>query len=92
MMWPPSILRIRIAHRGRRGFGLWIPVFLLWPLMLLIVLLAPAIIAAVPKLRHASGAKSAVLSGPHLLAAFCAARGLRVDVRDEQDSVFIAFW
>jgi hypothetical protein len=92
MMWPPSILRLRISEKGRRGFHLWIPLFLLWPLILLVLLLAPVAIAISPKLRRRTGVKSVLLSGSYLLAAFCAIRELRVDVQDEQDCVFIALW
>ena len=89
MMWPPSILRIRISEKGGRGFRLWIPLFLFWPLTVLVPLLAPVVIAASPKLRRRTGVKLLLLSGPCLLAAFCAARGLRVNVQDEQACVSI---
>jgi len=92
MMWPPAILRLRIAQEGRRGFHLWIPLFLFWPLIVLVPLLAPVVIAASPKLRRRTGVKLLLLSGPCLLDAFCAVRGLRVDVRDEQGGVSIALW
>ena len=92
MMWPPSILRIRIAEKPGRGFGLWVPLFLFWPLLVLVPLLAPVVIVASPRLRRRSSVKSVLLSGPYLLDAFCAVRGLRVDVRDEQGGVSIALW
>ena len=92
MMWPPSILRLRIAQKGRRGFHLWIPLFLFWPLIVVVPLLAPVVIAASPKIRRRTGLKSLLFSGPYLLAAICATRGLRVDVRDSQDRVSIALW
>lgn len=37
---PPAILDLRIAHSGRRPWHLWIPLFLLWPLVLAIAILA----------------------------------------------------
>ena len=89
MMWPPSILRIRIAEKPGRGFGLWVPLFLFWPLIVLVAFIAPVVIVASPRLRRRSSVNSVLLSGPYLLDAFCAVRGLRVDVRDEQDCVSI---
>lgn len=45
MTLPPLLTFIRVARPGRNGFGLWVPVFLLWPLLFAIGLLALAVAA-----------------------------------------------
>ena len=35
----PSLMRVRIANHARPGLGVWLPVFLLWPVWLLVLLL-----------------------------------------------------
>jgi hypothetical protein len=35
----PSLMRVRISKNPRPGFGVWLPVFVFWPLWLLVLLL-----------------------------------------------------
>ena len=42
----PMLMRLRVASPGRRGVRLWLPLFLLWPLVLLLLAL-PLLIAIV---------------------------------------------
>ncbi|HKP60282.1 MAG TPA: hypothetical protein VJV78_26335 [Polyangiales bacterium] len=35
----PSLMRVRIARSARPGPGIWLPVFVFWPLWLLVLLL-----------------------------------------------------
>jgi hypothetical protein len=46
---PPSILDMRLPTRERGSFHLWLPLFLLWPLIWLLelILLVPAIVVDV---------------------------------------------
>ncbi len=39
MIWPPSVVRLRIYENGRRKMNLWLPVYVLWPPVVLIALL-----------------------------------------------------
>ncbi len=42
MMWLPSIIRILIRNEQQRGVHLWLPVIILWPLLLALgIALAP---------------------------------------------------
>ena len=43
MMWPPSVLRLRIDNR-QRHFGLWLPLFLIWPVLLVLGLVLGVIL------------------------------------------------
>ena len=88
MMFPPSILGLRIARRaGQRHVGLWIPLFLLWPFVLL------ALVVAVPLLLVAAlfwpGARLLLRCLPGLAGVACALRGLKVDVTDRDHRVYV---
>jgi hypothetical protein len=36
---PPSLMRVRVSKSPRPGLGIWLPVFVFWPLWLLVLLL-----------------------------------------------------
>jgi hypothetical protein len=40
---PPLVIDVRIAPPGEKGHRVWIPFFLLWPLLLMIVALVVAV-------------------------------------------------
>ena len=92
MMWPPSILRIRIAGEGSKRISLWIPLFLLWPLIFVAAMVFPAAMRLSPRLREEAGLAPRITAGPQLWMAFASARGMRVDVRDKDSHVFVEFW
>lgn len=87
MILPPTVFHIRIVEGGRKKFNLWLPVILLWPLViLLMVLLAPlALIASLIWSKHSK----LILAGPRLLALCWAIRGLQVRVQDDNNQVLI---
>ena len=90
MIWPPSVLRVRIQN-GRRGFGLWLPLILLWPPIVLIALaLFPIILVLAAVMWCGGWGRPLLLSGPSFFRLFCALRGLRIDVQDQQQRVYIS--
>jgi hypothetical protein len=90
MSWPPMLMHIKIKSKGTK-FGLWLPLFLLFPIALVIFLiLSPFILIAVIVLWHNGWGKLALFS---LWAAFVACwslRGLKVDVRKPDECVLIS--
>lgn len=91
MMWPPSVLRLRI-HSRRRHFGLWLPLFLIWPLLVvLFLLLSPLVLAVAIILWRTNWGKLLLLGGPRLFFLFCALRGLKADVKNCSEQVFVSF-
>jgi hypothetical protein len=91
MILPPCVMRIRIAGKGDRGFRLWLPLFLLWPVVIpMLVILGPVVALASSRIRRKLGWKAALMSGPWLLWMLFASRGLRVDIRDGDDKVFVS--
>ena len=72
MMVPPSVLRIRVRDESKR-LSLWIPLFLLWPLLLIFgVLLAPLIILLAVVLAPRSLGRPVLLLGPTAVQIVCA--------------------
>jgi len=91
VIFPPSFLRLRSRRPGRRGWGLWLPLFLLWPLVLVFVLLVSLI--AVPVFLVSGRWRrvlDAALLGPRLFVVFCRFRRLLVHVRDEEQELLIS--
>ena len=92
MIWPPSLLRIRIRNSNIR-FSLWLPLFLIWPLVLLaMVILSPLIILCAVLLWPLGGpSKPLLLTGPVFFRLFCSLRGLEIAVEKSPDQVLISF-
>ena len=91
MIWPPSLLRIRIRNKNTR-FSLWLPLFLIWPLILLaMVILSPLVLLCAALLRPMGLGKPLLLTGPLLFRMFCSIRGLEVAVEKSSEQVLISF-
>ena len=86
---PPILMRIKI--QGEDGkFGLWLPLFLLLPLVLVVMLiLSPLILIAVLILWPSGWGKRALLVLRTAFVAFCSMRGLRVDIQNRHQCVYI---
>lgn len=89
MMWPPSVLRIRLAEGRKKGVNLWLPVFLLWPFLAVILLFMPLAMTIGLFLPRRSAARVVLLGSPRILAVVCALRGLEVRVEDSEDRVLV---
>ncbi len=87
MMVPPLVARVRVVT-PRHAYGAWLPLFLLWilllPLALLLVLALTVTALVAPRWRFGR-----VAAGTY--AALCEARGTRVDVEGEDGRrIFVA--
>jgi hypothetical protein len=90
MIWPPSVLHLRI-HNSRRHFRLWLPLFLIWPLMLMIFLaLSPLVLVLAVVLWPSGMGKPLLFAGPVLFRVLCALRGLEVNVEQPSERVLIS--
>ncbi len=100
-MIPPMVLRVHIRD-PKHGFGLWVPLFLVVPLVLPLVLVLsllalPFVLIAVAVLWH-RGLNKWFLPVcilmlriiPGLFRLLCAVRGLRVDVQSESQQVYVS--
>jgi hypothetical protein len=95
MKWPPYLLRLRFENKGH-DFSLWLPLFLIWPLVLafllavFLILLPFALLALIFTWRW-GWLNSLVMSGPALLRLFGQLAGLEVDVSRKDGGFYIAF-
>lgn len=91
MIWPPSLLRVRIRSRNKR-FTLWLPLFLVWPLgFALLAILSPFLLVLAILLWPFGWARPLLLAGPLLFRLFCSLRGLEVNVEKSSERVLISF-
>jgi hypothetical protein len=78
---PPAIMRLRIYDRGKSRFRLWLPLFLLWPIALvLLLLLLPFVVLAQIILRLTGTGINLFRIFFGLYGVICALRGLLVNV------------
>lgn len=91
MMFPPSILRVRVLDKDSR-VSLWIPLILVWPLVLgLYLLLLPCIVVVAIVTWHNGWGRQILFGGPALFRLSCDLRGLKIDVTEPKESVLIYF-
>jgi hypothetical protein len=60
---PPAVVDVRVAEEGGRRLHLWLPVFVLWPLLLVVAGLAVLVAAVVDAVLFA-------LARPHRFTTF----------------------
>jgi hypothetical protein len=80
-MIPPAIIAVRIADEYGKGFGLWLPMFLLWPFALVaFVVLLPFLIIAEVVLTLMSVGFHPMLAVMTVCEVISALRGTNVHV------------
>ncbi len=91
MMWPPSVLTIKIKKESR-DFSLWLPLFAFWPFLLLAAIaLAPVVLVLTIVFWRSGWGRPMLYSGPMFFAMFCALRGLEIDVQNQGKLVHLSF-
>ena len=89
-MLPPMFLRVRVQGDKRR-IRLWIPLIVLWPLVVVVVLLGtPVALLVAARSAPRARSRSVLLAGPLLLYVLASLRGLRCNVVSGKDRVFIS--
>jgi len=88
----PMIVRFKVKQPGRRGFGLWFPVILIWIILaaLMIVLLPFMLLGALITLRRGPGA-ALLLVYPLLASVLWNLGGLTIDVHQKESALLIDF-
>lgn len=92
MIFPPSIAQIRLRENRNKGIRLWLPVFLVWPLFLLLWVLYPLLALLAIVLWRTQAGRPLLFGLPWLTGLFCAARGLSVRVADGNDLVVVKIY
>ena len=82
MSVPPMVISVRVRERDKRGFRIWIPMFLLWPFLFVLGVLALVVTIVVDAILFATGQRYHHYS--KLIVWFfetsCDMRGLKVYV------------
>ena len=90
MKRPPMWIHMRIQGENK-GFGLWLPLFLLLlvPLSVLIIL-SPLMLVAVLILWPSGWGKWALLVLRAVFGILCSLHGLRIDIQGRNQCVYIS--
>ncbi len=88
----PMIARLKFKEPGRRGFGLWFPVILVWILLaaLLIAIFPFMLLAALVTAERGPG-RMLLFLYPWLAAILWNLSGLTIDVRAKERVILIDF-
>ena len=90
MKRPPMLMHLRFQGEDR-GFGLWLPLFLLLPLALVVfIILSLLILIAILVLWPSGWGKRALLVLKTACETFWSIRGLRVDIQSSNQCVYIS--
>jgi hypothetical protein len=96
MKWPPYLLRLRFENQNH-SFGLWLPLFLIWPIVLVfllvvfIILLPFALLALIFSWQF-DWLYSLLKAVPAIFRLFSHLPGLTVDVDSGEGQVYIEFF
>ncbi len=95
MSWPPYLLKIRIKNPNH-NFGLWLPLFLVWPIVLacllaVFVILLPFALLAMLFTFELGWWRPVVLGIPAICRVLFNLRGMIVDVDGQDGHVEVEF-
>ena len=88
----PMILKIRIPRATKSSVNLYLPLFLLWILLLpFVVLTVPLILLALFIAWIKGYLKPALMFFPMVFQVLWNLHGLKVDVKDKKDEIYLSF-
>jgi len=88
---PPLVMRFRILN-DKNNIRLWIPIFLLYPFLLVLALVVEILaLAAFILLWPWEWGRKLPLFIPYLFRVICALRELEVDIRNRWETFFVSF-
>ena len=91
MSAPPLLMRLRVRRAGK-GPSLWLPLFLILPILFGIALaLSPIILIVASVLWYRGRVGMLLRTGPAIVRCICTLRGLEVNVTGEREQVQIYF-
>ena len=95
MNWPPYLMKVKVKN-AHHNIGLWLPLFLVWPVVLafllaIFLILLPFALLAMLFTWGLGWWRPVVLGLPAILRVFCSLRGLTVDVDSADGQVQVIF-
>ena len=92
MIFPPSIIRIRLARKKKKNYNLWLPLFLFWPGMGIFAIAATFLLLPISLLcPQKISFKKSLLGPAGLLILFCRTRGFRLHVEETNKNEELLF-
>ena len=96
MKWPPYLLKMRFQNH-RHAFALWLPLFLIWPvvvafLLAIFLILLPFALLTALFTWESGRLRSVLLGAPAIFRLLGQLPGLVVDVEHSQEHVYIEFF
>jgi hypothetical protein len=96
MNWPPYLLKLRIKNT-EHNFGLWLPLFLIWPIVLVcllavFIILLPFALLAMIFTWQLGWWRPLIFGVPSICRVICNLRGTVVDVDDHDGHVEVEFY
>jgi len=90
MKRPPMLMHVKIRGDGR-GFGLWLPLFLLLPLALAVfIVVSPLILISILVFWPRGWRKRALHIFGAAFEILCSMRDLKVDVQSDHHYIYIS--
>ncbi|OGH05737.1 MAG: hypothetical protein A2W22_02055 [Candidatus Levybacteria bacterium RBG_16_35_11] len=86
----PLLLRIRVRNEDHRGVNLWLPLFLLWLIVLpLLVALLPLVLLAALILWPSGKGKVLLYGYVMIFGLIGYMSGLKIDIRSRSNNIYI---
>lgn len=90
MSWPPMLIHIKVRN-PKTNFGCWLPLFLLFPIILaVLIILSPFILIALFVVWISGHGNWGLFTLKTAFVAFWALRGLKVDIQGKNEIVQIS--
>ena len=91
MKYPPLIMKLRIIN-DKKSLRLWLPIFLLYPFLLVLALVAEILALVAFLLLWPFGwGKTLLFTIPYIFRMICNLRDLEVDVQNKRETFFVSF-
>jgi hypothetical protein len=92
MNFPPLLLRLDISSKQGSNIVLWIPMILIWLILLAFVIaLLPLILLTALVLLPFGWGRAALFFVPVVGGCICALRGLEVNVKKSDQTMLVSF-
>jgi hypothetical protein len=90
MKRPPLVVHLRLPNK-KGGINLWIPIFLVYPLLLAIaLLLAPFVLIGSLLMWPSGWGRTVLLSGPVVCRLLWNTRGLKMDIQQKTGRILVS--
>jgi hypothetical protein len=92
MTFPPSLVRLRVRTPEHEWPTLWLPLFLIWPLLFLLLVPVALVVLLLAMVFDPRQITRAVELVGALFAVLCGLRGTYIDVVGRRSHVLISFY